>query len=87
MHLHAKRPRLVRLHAEECASVAMYFKSVPRSLGQSVLCVLQEAERVMDTFNEHLHLPVTKVDDAGERHCCPSCCRAVFSRCRLSVQQ
>ena len=26
----------------------------------------QEAERVMDTFNEHLHLPVTKVDDAGE---------------------
>ena len=67
--------------------MAMYFNSVPRSLGQSVLCVLQEAERVMDTFNEHLHLPVTKVDDAGERHCCPSCCRAVFSRCRLSVQQ
>lgn len=21
---------------------------------------------MMDTFNEHLHLPVTKVDDAGE---------------------
>lgn len=27
----------------------------------------KEAERVMDTFNEHLHLPVTKIDDAGER--------------------
>jgi len=24
----------------------------------------QEAERVMDTFEKHLHLPVTKIDDA-----------------------
>lgn len=24
----------------------------------------QEAEQVMDTFNNHLHLPVTKVDDS-----------------------
>lgn len=57
--------------------MAMYCKSVPHSFSQSVLCVLQEAERVMDTFNEHLHLPVTKVDDAGARYLLPpvlSCC-------------
>lgn len=24
----------------------------------------QEAERVMDTYEQHLHLPVTKIDDA-----------------------
>lgn len=28
------------------------------------LVLLQEAEQVMDTFNNHLHLPVTKVDDS-----------------------
>ena len=25
---------------------------------------LQEGERVMDTFKNHLHLPVTKIDDS-----------------------
>ena len=25
---------------------------------------MQEAERVMDTFKNHLHLPVTKIDDS-----------------------
>ena len=43
-------------------------------LGDRLHCVFvdngllryQEAERVMATFNQHLHLPVTKVDDAGE---------------------
>jgi GMP synthase (glutamine-hydrolysing) len=44
-------------------------------LGDRLHCVFvdngllryKEAERVMGTFNQHLHLPVTKVDDAGER--------------------
>ena len=26
--------------------------------------MLQEGERVMDTFKNHLHLPVTKIDDS-----------------------
>lgn len=47
----------------------------PQVLGDRLHCVFvdngllryKEAERVMDTFNQHLHLPVTKVDDAGER--------------------
>ncbi len=26
--------------------------------------VVQEAERVMETFEKHLHLPVTKIDDS-----------------------
>lgn len=25
---------------------------------------MQEGERVMDTFKNHLHLPVTKIDDS-----------------------
>ena len=45
---------------------------VHRVLGDRLHCVFvdngllryKEGERVMDTFNEHLHLPVTKVDDA-----------------------
>ncbi|KAI3426251.1 hypothetical protein D9Q98_008626 [Chlorella vulgaris] len=45
---------------------------VHRVLGDRLHCVFvdngllryKEAERVMDTFNEHLHLPVTKIDDA-----------------------
>jgi GMP synthase (glutamine-hydrolysing) len=45
---------------------------VHRVLGDRLHCVFvdngllryQEAQRVMDTFNEHLHLPVTKIDDA-----------------------
>ena len=44
-------------------------------LGDRLHCVfvdngllrLKEGERVMQTFNEHLHLPVTKIDDAGGR--------------------
>lgn len=27
-----------------------------------MLCLSQEQERVMDTFNNHLHLPVTCID-------------------------
>ena len=42
-------------------------------LGDRLHCVFvdngllrfKEGERVMQTFNEHLHLPVTKIDDAG----------------------
>ena len=30
-----------------------------------LLCLQQEAERVMDTFRNHLHLPVTKIDDSA----------------------
>ncbi len=37
-------------------------KNLPES--DSRCCHLQEAEQVMDTFNNHLHLPVTKVDDS-----------------------
>ncbi|KAL4448463.1 hypothetical protein ABPG75_005682 [Micractinium tetrahymenae] len=45
---------------------------VHRVLGDRLHCVFvdngllryKEGERVMDTFNQHLHLPVTKVDDA-----------------------
>jgi len=45
---------------------------VHRVLGDRLHCVFvdngllryDEGKRVMDTFNEHLHLPVTKVDDA-----------------------
>jgi GMP synthase (glutamine-hydrolysing) len=46
---------------------------VHRVLGDRLHCVFvdngllrfQEGQRVMDTFNAHLHLPVTKVDDAA----------------------
>ena len=46
---------------------------VHRVLGDRLHCVFvdngllryKEGERVMDTFNQHLHLPVTKVDDAA----------------------
>lgn len=45
---------------------------VHKVLGDRLHCVFvdngllryKEAERVMDTFKEHLHLPVTKIDDA-----------------------
>ena len=34
------------------------------SWNTDVPCIVQEAERVMDTFKNHLHLPVTKIDDS-----------------------
>ena len=45
---------------------------VHKVLGDRLHCVFvdngllrfQEAERVMATFQQHLHLPVTKIDDA-----------------------
>lgn len=45
---------------------------VHQVLGDRLHCVFvdngllrfQEAERVMTTFQQHLHLPVTKIDDA-----------------------
>lgn len=57
----------------------------PQVLGDRLHCVFvdngllryKEAERVMDTFNQHLHLPVTKVDDAGAAGAAPRATRNV----------